>query len=92
MLNKINNNFLNGAIIFLKKWRWVLFFVVLAGSLSKALVSAQQEIPAEEKILQKLEVVLETQSKLQDSLNTVLSNQEEIKKELEIVKIRASSR
>lgn len=92
MLNKINNNFLNGAMVFLKKWRWVLFFVVLAGFLSKALVSAQQEIPVEEKILQKLEVVLQTQSKLQDSLNTVLSNQEEIKKELGVVKIRVSSR
>jgi len=76
--------------IFLKKVLWVLFLIIFGIFLLKALSVAQQDTPIEEKILQKLGVILEAQSKIQNALDKILSNQEEIKKELEIIKIRAT--
>lgn len=75
---------------FFKKVFCVLFLIIFGIFLLKALSVAQQDIPLEEKIFKKLETILEAQSKIQDALDKILSNQEGIKKELEIIKIRAT--
>ncbi len=90
---KLNSlrNFLELIPFFLRKRGRVLFFFFLGIFLLKILLcAAQEQIPLEERIFQKLGAILEAQSKIQNALDKILSNQEEIKKEIEIIKIRAT--
>ena len=66
------------APAFLKRGGLVLFLIMAGLLASKFLVTAEQESPSEEKILQKLD--------------KLLNGQEEIKKELEVIKVRVTAR
>lgn len=89
--NFLNNSKKNLSRYFSKKsGLFLLIFIVSAILFSRIFVSAQQDSTLEEKILQKLETVIKAQSDNQGALNTILSRLDEVKKELEVIKIRAT--
>ncbi|MDP2940384.1 MAG: hypothetical protein Q8O13_09980 [Candidatus Omnitrophota bacterium] len=81
---------LNEIMKIKKAWVLLLIFLLSGIFLSKIFVSAQQDTTFEEKILKKLEAIKEAQSNNQEALNKILNSLEDIKKELEVIKIRAT--
>ncbi len=75
--------------VFLQRTCWFLLFIILLFFASRILFG-QQDVAIEEKILQKLEIIINEQTKTKDLLNEILNNQEEIKKRLDIIKVRAT--
>lgn len=82
------NDFMKPFSLFFKKVCLVLFLIIFCIFISKLFCNAQQDMSLEEKILDKLEALVEGQTDIQDALNKILSNQEDIKKELDVIKIR----
>ncbi|MFH0838992.1 MAG: hypothetical protein V1893_02280 [Candidatus Omnitrophota bacterium] len=73
----------------IKKISAVLCFILFIIFMGELLL-AQQDIPLQEHISKELKEIRESQAELNVLLHQILDNQEELKKELQIIKIRSS--